>query len=62
MYCSAFQIDKLHGHNQSLVGTLHNKNVFHVPKRYVPTVVYRHENCCHPHSVLQNVVDKEGET
>jgi hypothetical protein len=27
---SAFQIDELHRHNQSLVGTLHNKNAFHV--------------------------------
>ncbi|MDE5116960.1 MAG: hypothetical protein O4860_06930 [Trichodesmium sp. St2_bin2_1] len=41
---------------------MHNKNVFHVPKRYVPTVVYRHENCCHPHLVRQNVVHKEGKT
>ena len=33
---SAFQIDELHPHNQSLVGTLH---------KGVPTVVCRHENC-----------------
>ena len=28
---SAFQINKLHRHNQNLVGALHNKNAFHVP-------------------------------
>ncbi|MCL2938634.1 MAG: hypothetical protein O4805_08325 [Trichodesmium sp. St16_bin2-tuft] len=35
---STFQIDELHRHNQNLVGTLH---------KGVPTMVYRHENCCH---------------
>ncbi|MCL2938869.1 MAG: hypothetical protein MGU50_21185 [Trichodesmium sp. MAG_R02] len=34
---SAFQIDELHRHNQSLVGTLH---------KGVPTVVDQHKNCC----------------
>ena len=34
---SPFQIDELHRHNQNLVGTLH---------KGVPTVVYRHGNCC----------------
>ncbi|MCL2935975.1 MAG: hypothetical protein O4805_21670 [Trichodesmium sp. St16_bin2-tuft] len=34
---SAFQIDELHRHNHNLVGILH---------KGVPTVVYRHENCC----------------
>ena len=37
LYYSAFQIDELHRHNQNLVGTLH---------KGVPTVVYRHGNCC----------------
>ncbi|MDE5086653.1 MAG: hypothetical protein O4805_05645 [Trichodesmium sp. St16_bin2-tuft] len=40
---SAFQIDELHPHNQSLVGTLH---------KGVPTVVCRHENCCMKKSKL----------
>jgi len=37
MLCSAFQIDELHRHNQSLVGKFH---------KGVPTMVCRHENCC----------------
>ena len=37
LFDSAFQIDELHRHNQNLVGTLH---------KGVPTVFYRHENCC----------------
>ena len=37
LFDSAFQIDELHRHNQNLVGRLH---------KGVPTVVYRHENCC----------------
>ena len=36
IFYSAFQIDELHRHNQSLVGTLHNKNAFHVAFAYVP--------------------------
>ena len=36
----AFQIDELHRHNQNLVGT------FAFLLCNVPTVVYRHKNCC----------------
>jgi hypothetical protein len=46
---SAFQIDELHRHNQNLVGTLH---------KGVPTVVYRHENCCMQYNEPVNVTGK----
>ena len=46
---SAFQIDELHRHNQNLVGTLH---------KGVPTVVYRHKNCCMQYNEPVNVTGK----
>ena len=46
---SAFQIDELYRHNQNLVGTLH---------KGVPTVVYRHENCCN--DCCNGILDTSG--
>ena len=39
----------IHRHNQNLVGTLH---------KGVPTVVYRHENCCMQYNEPVNVTGK----
>ncbi|MDE5075131.1 MAG: hypothetical protein O4749_03335, partial [Trichodesmium sp. St5_bin2_1] len=47
---SAFQIDELHRHNQNLVGTLH---------KGVPTVVYRHENCCKTRNSQRYLLPRE---
>ena len=39
---SAFQIDELHRHNQNPIGTLYNKNEFHVPFALRPTLWSTH--------------------
>ena len=47
---NAFQIDELHRHNQNLVGMLH---------KGVPTVVYRHENCCKTRNSQRYLLPRE---